>query len=370
MFKAALKILKEIEKHGYQAYIVGGFVRDYLLGIESNDIDITTSATPKEIKEIFADACLPQNAYGSVTIIYKHINFEITTFRREANYQDNRRPSTVIYVHQLEVDLRRRDFTINAICMDRNRNIIDPLNGREDLKLHLINTINDAQQSFQDDALRILRAIRFATILDFSLSNEVKEAILQTKYLLKNISYDRKKSELNRIFGSLNILKGIKMISDLGLEEPLELQNLSKVKPCSQIIGIWAMLNVDDIYPFSRNEKTQMEEIRKVLLEDPLNPMTLYHYGLYSCIVAGELLGISKKKVNKVYSKLAIHKRSDLKITTDDILKTLEIEAGPVLNQLYKELETLVVLNKISNTKNNLIRACKIIYDKITKGEK
>ena len=370
MQSIALEVIKILENHGYSAYIVGGYVRDYLLGIETMDVDICTNAKPKEIMDIFETVPVSSIQYGSVSVIYKNHKFDITTFRKEIKYEDNRKPVKIKYIDNVKKDLLRRDFTINTLCMDKDGKVLDFLNVRDDLDKRIIKTVGNPRYRIKEDALRILRAIRFATILDFSLSNEVKEAILQTKYLLKNISYDRKKSELNRIFGSLNILKGIKMISDLGLEEPLELQNLSKVKPCSQIIGIWAMLNVDDIYPFSRNEKTQMEEIRKVLLEDPLNPMTLYHYGLYSCIVAGELLGISKKKVNKVYSKLAIHKRSDLKITTDDILKTLEIEAGPVLNQLYKELETLVVLNKISNTKNNLIRACKIIYDKITKGEK
>ena len=127
MQEAALKFIKEINSHGYESYIVGGFVRDYLLGIESHDIDIATNATPKEIKEIFEDSCLPAEDYGSVTVISKGIRFEITTFRKDISYINNRRPAEVKYIDNLKDDLLRRDFTINAICMDESGQIIDLL---------------------------------------------------------------------------------------------------------------------------------------------------------------------------------------------------------------------------------------------------
>ena len=125
MLEVALKLIEEITENGYQAYIVGGFVRDYILGIDSNDIDITTNATPKDIKEIFADSCLPSEDYGSVTVMKKGIRFEITTFRKEIGYIDNRRPASIKYIDNLYDDLLRRDFTINTLCMDANGEIID-----------------------------------------------------------------------------------------------------------------------------------------------------------------------------------------------------------------------------------------------------
>ena len=142
MLEVALKLIEEITLNGFKAYIVGGFVRDYILGIPSNDIDITTSATPKEIKEIFADSCLPNEDYGSVTVIKKGIRFEITTFRKEMEYVDNRRPSEIKYIDDLYQDLLRRDFTINTICMNSAGEIIDYLGGQSDIDNKIIKELN------------------------------------------------------------------------------------------------------------------------------------------------------------------------------------------------------------------------------------
>ena len=163
MKDVALKILVKIEEAGYQAYIVGGFVRDYLLGIESNDIDITTNATPKDLCTIFKDAILPATEYGAVSIVVNQIPFEITTFRKEYTYENNRKPEKIMYIDSLEEDLKRRDFTINTICMDKNGKIIDLLGGQKDLQAKQIQTIDASLSSFTLDSLRMLRAIRFAT---------------------------------------------------------------------------------------------------------------------------------------------------------------------------------------------------------------
>ena len=203
MLDIALKLLEEITSHGFQAYIVGGFVRDYILGIDSNDIDINTNATPKEIKDIF-DSCLPNEDYGSVTVIKKGVRFEITTFRKEMNYLDNRRPSQIEYIDDLYQDLLRRDFTINTLCMNKDGEIIDFLGGRSEIDNRVVKTVGNAKTRFEEDSLRILRAVRFATLLDFELDKETKEAIIETRELLRNLSYYRKKEELDKIFGSSN----------------------------------------------------------------------------------------------------------------------------------------------------------------------
>ena len=159
MLDIALKLLKEFSEHSYDAYIVGGYVRDYLLGIESSDIDITTNATPKEIKEIFHDCCLPNEEYGSVIVTLKGIRFEITTFRKEVEYVDNRRPGEVKYINELYPDLLRRDFIINTICMDKDGQIIDYLGGKEDLNKKIIRTVGPADERFEEDCLLILRSL-------------------------------------------------------------------------------------------------------------------------------------------------------------------------------------------------------------------
>ena len=265
MKEIALEFLKIINSRGYVSYIVGGFVRDYILNIESHDIDINTNATPKELKEIFTNVKFKknindENSYGSVSIIYKNVLFEVTTFREELEYLDNRHPSSIHYINDLEKDLKRRDFTINSICMDYTGNIIDPLNGKIDLKKKIIKTIIDPYKSFTDDALRILRAVRFATILNFSLDSELIKAIKVTKKYLKNISYDRKKHELDKIFVSIHAKKGIELLKELDLIDILELNNINKVKDYSDLIGIWSMIN-SRTYPFTKNEKTLIKNI-------------------------------------------------------------------------------------------------------------
>ena len=226
LLKNALKLLKEIDAKGFVSYIVSGYVRDYLLGIESSDIDICTNATPKDIKEIFKDKCLPSEDYGSVTVVIKNTSYEITTFRQDIGYSDNRHPNVVKYIDSLDEDLLRRDFTINTICMDKDGYIIDNLGGRKDLESRIIKTVGNSVDKFTEDSLRILRAIRFATILDFNLDEEVKDAIIKTRDLLSNLSYNRKKEELDKIFTSPNFRKGIQLLLDLGLDKTLDIPNL------------------------------------------------------------------------------------------------------------------------------------------------
>ena len=229
MLEKALKFIKKIEDNGFKAYIVGGFVRDHLLGIESNDIDICTSARPSDIRDIFESSCLPNEEYGSVIVNSLNTRFEVTTFRKEIAYVDNRKPVEYIYIDDLYEDLKRRDFTINTICIDKDGKIIDLLDGRSDIEKREINTVGNSYDKFSEDALRILRAIRFATILDFKLSDEVKDAIIKTKDLLKNLSYERKKEELDKIFGSIHVKYGVKLLIELGLDIELEISNLRNV---------------------------------------------------------------------------------------------------------------------------------------------
>ena len=362
MLDTALKVLNIIEDNSYEAYIVGGFVRDYIMGIKSNDVDITTNAKPKDLIKIFPNANIDNELYGSVTIYYNNIKFEITTYRKENNYLDNRHPLEITYVNDLITDLKRRDFTINAICMDKEGNIVDLLDFKKDINKKIIRTVIDPMESFATDALRILRAIRFATTLKFELSSSVVEAIEENKYLLNDLSIHRKKEELDKIFSSINIDIGLKLLKTLNLEDVLQLKNLDKVKSCSQVIGVWTVLEVDDIYPFTRNELQLMKEIRIVMNDSPLSKDKLYYYGLYVCSVAAEILGINKRKIMKVYKSMNIHKRSDILIDSYDIMNTLNIKEDPILSDIWKELEKEVLNGSVDNERNKLLFSVKRIY--------
>lgn len=356
MLDSALKFIKEINSKGYKAYIVGGFVRDYILGIESHDIDITTNATPKEVKEIFSDSCLPAEDYGSVTVNKYGIRFEITTFREDISYVNNRRPAEIKYIDNLYDDLVRRDFTINAICMDEDGKIIDLLNGKIDIENKVIRTIGDARVKFEEDSLRILRAIRFATILDFKLDEEVVEAIREYKYLLRSLSYFRKKEELDKIFTSSNSMKGIRLLIDLGLSDELELDRLSEVKNTDDLIAVWSILNVVDKYPFSNNEKELIKNVNSALKLNNLDPMALYTYGLYVNCIAGSIKGLDKKNITESYINLVIHSKKDLDISCDDIVNTLKRKPGRYLKDIYSDIIREVLYRRVPNNKEDIIK--------------
>ena len=349
MLEVALNFLNKIEEHGFQAYIVGGFVRDYLLGIESNDVDICTNAKPSDIKRIFKDNCMPDDEYGSVVVMVKNTRFEVTTFRKEISYVDNRKPDEYEYIDNLEEDLLRRDFTINTICMDKNKNIIDMLNGRRDLKSMEINAVGNSYNKFSEDALRILRAVRFATVLDFKLSDDVKNAIIETKHLLSNLSYERKKEELDKIFGSIHVKYGVKLLIELGLDEELELTKLKDITCFDDIIGIWALLDVGDIYPFTKNEKDIMEDINNGRNEDILDPLVIYKYGLYVSTILGDIKGIDRKKITYIYEQLPIKDRNEIAISGDEIMEILNKEPGAYLKEIIDDVERKIILGELSN---------------------
>ncbi len=362
MLENALKLIRELIEHNYKAYIVGGFVRDYLLGRESQDIDIATNATPKEILEVFQDGFLPTEDYGSVVVNKYGIRFEITTFRKEFSYQDHRKPVEIQYIDDLYQDLLRRDFTINAICIDENGQIIDFLGGRDDLDRKLIRSVGDADEKFEQDALRILRAIRFSTVLDFQLDEEVREAIQKHRELLKELSYQRKKEELDKMFVSGRAAQGIEMLLSFHLDKYLDLVRLKDVKNTNSLIGIWSTLNVEDIYPFSNNEKEMMKDIRDVMPLNNYDPFVLYEYGLYVNSVAGEMKGLDKKKITESYNSLVIHRKKDLDITSEEIMEALQREPGEYLGDIYDDIEKEVLYHRLSNDKEHLLNYIKKHY--------
>lgn len=197
------KIISVFEKNGYKAYAVGGCVRDILLGKKPDDYDITTSCPPEKTMELFEKTIPTGIKHGTVTIITENKSVEVTTFRKDGEYSDNRSPDSVSFVDALEADLSRRDFTINAMAY-KGENIIDLFDGINDLKNKTIRAIGNPNERFCEDALRILRAFRFAAKLDFSIEENTYSAILKNSHLLENISVERIFSELSKTISSKN----------------------------------------------------------------------------------------------------------------------------------------------------------------------
>ncbi len=348
MLDDALNVLKIIDNNGFKAYIVGGFVRDYLLNNKSSDIDICTNATPRELIKIFPNAKLPRENIGAVTIYYKNIRFEITTFRREVKYINNRKPIEIEYINNLEEDILRRDFTINTLCMDKDKNIIDIINGKDDLNNNIIRCVGNSDYKFSEDALRILRAIRFATKLNFRIDEETQKSILKYKYLLKNISYNKKKEELDKIFTSLNVSYGIKLLKKFGLDKELDIKGLDKLVCTDSLVGIWAQLDAPN-YSFNKVAMEQINNIRECIKLDNLDSFVLYKYGLYPNSVAASIKGLSREEVTLRYNNLPIKDIRELKIDIPRILSILNKEAGPFIKDIKDEVSYLVLNNKLIN---------------------
>lgn len=348
MLKNSLEIISKIESYGYEAYIVGGMVRDYYMNKASNDIDICTSAKPKDLINIFDSIKLPKEKYGAVTLYYKNIRYEITTFRKELRYE-NRRPIELEYTNNFYEDLVRRDFTINTLCMNSKGEIIDTFNGKNDIDKKIVRCVGDANKKFNDDPLRMLRAVRFATILNFKLDINLENAIKNNAYLLKDISYYRKKEELNKIFTSTNAKYGIKLLCTLDMNKYLELGNLNKIKITSDILGIWAELNNIDNYPFSKLEIDTINDVREILKNKKIDKYEIYRYGLYNSTIAGEILGISKKSIIKIDKSLVIHSRSAINITVDEICKILNKKPDKWLKDILIDIEYKIIYSKLKN---------------------
>lgn len=195
------KIINNLEKNNYSVFLAGGAVRDYLRGNIPSDFDIATNALPEEIKECFSDYEVIETgiAHGTVTVISDGEPTEITTFRIDGEYSDNRRPDEVRFTSSIEDDLSRRDFTINAMAYSEKHGLIDPFGGEKDLADGVIRCVGNPDKRFREDALRILRALRFSSVLDFSIDDATVRAIHENKDLLSNISAERIFTELEKL---------------------------------------------------------------------------------------------------------------------------------------------------------------------------
>ena len=291
MDKIIKNILNKIEAEGYEAYIVGGFVRDKLLGIPTFDVDICTNALPMNLKQIF-DIKGDSNGYGGFNLKIKEYNIDITTYRKENKY-NNRRPSEVEYVTNLFEDIKRRDFTINALCMDKRDNIIDSLESTKDLNNRIIRVIGNPDEKFVEDPLRILRAIRFASILDFDIEEKTYESIKKNYKLVETLSNERIKEEITKIISNPNFMKGFNLFKDTKIDEVIHLK-YNDIKYTPDILGMWSQIECDRI-DFTKTEKENITKMKSLLRFNRIEYHELFNYGLYLCIVAGEVLGISKE---------------------------------------------------------------------------
>lgn len=215
------EILATLEQGGFEAYAVGGCVRDLLMGRQPTDWDITTNTLPEQIQQLFPDHFY-DNAFGTVTIKTRDEDpivrtVQVTPYRTEAGYTDKRHPDTIAFAQTLAEDLSRRDFTVNAIALDARGILVDPYGGQGDIKAKVIRAVGEPHERFTEDALRIMRGVRFATTLDFDIEDATLRAITKLAPTIAAISMERVRDELIKIIDSPRAFEGIQLLEDTGL---------------------------------------------------------------------------------------------------------------------------------------------------------
>lgn len=262
-----VEIIQGLCSHGFAAYAVGGCVRDTLLGVEPKDWDITTSASPVQVKEIFGHTLDTGIEHGTVTIMRGKIGYEVTTYRIDGKYSDGRHPDQVKFTPNLFEDLRRRDFTINAMAYSNETGLVDEFCGMEDLEKKVVRCVGDAKERFQEDALRMLRAIRFSAQLGFTIENDTWQAMIQMAKNLSLVSKERILVELTKTICSSHP-EMIKKIFDSGLHREIG-QHFSLLSARdAEVMALSGQLPEEKHLRFALLFKNQSGEEAKAILKE------------------------------------------------------------------------------------------------------
>ncbi|MGR3764809.1 CCA tRNA nucleotidyltransferase [Rossellomorea sp. NS-SX7] len=378
IFQEAIPLLKKIEQAGFEAYFVGGSVRDFLLGRPINDVDIATSAFPDEIKDIFPRTADIGIEHGTVLVIEQSGEYEITTFRTESDYGDYRRPDTVEFIRSLEGDLKRRDFTMNSLAMDADGRVYDPFNGQEDIRRKVIRTVGKPADRFSEDALRMLRGVRFVSQLGFEVEPLTMKALNLYSRLLSHIAVERKTMEFEKMIGGDHRAKALQLLLTSSLFE--QLPGLSGQKEVIQEISglpLLKSLNTDQIWlllssyidgspaEFLKSwklpskvikERTKEKQILSKRTDEGWTKELLFHSGIdraynvekvYNCIhsiSSGAIEGLTDD-----YHALPIKDRKELMVTGKDLMEWKGQKGGPWVKETLERIEKAVLYGEIRN---------------------
>lgn len=378
IFVKAMPVLRTLEDAGFEAYFVGGSVRDVLLHRHVHDVDITTSAYPEEVKELFDKSIDTGIKHGTVTVLYGGESYEITTFRTESGYQDFRRPDYVTFVQNLDEDLKRRDFTINALAMDMHGDIVDLFNGIEDLKNHIIRAVGNPEKRFHEDALRMMRAVRFMSQLEFKLEEKTEQAIKDNHELLKKISVERIREEFVKMglgpFSrqAFQIFLDTQLSEDVpdfaGKKDLLQVYPQLKFSPTMET-SLWAVIIIllkvpnENIGKFMRDWKNsnamteKVEQIIKMfdLIADHVpTDYELFEAGediIINTIDVADILGqpVSSEALVDRYLALPIKTPSELAVDGRFLIKR-GMRPGAQLGRTLNQIRKKVVACEIENS--------------------
>ncbi|USK73223.1 CCA tRNA nucleotidyltransferase [Peribacillus frigoritolerans] len=383
LFLKSVPILELIEEAGYEAYFVGGSVRDYILGRSINDVDIASSATPQEIKRIFPNTADIGIDHGTVLVITDTGTYEITTFRTESGYSDFRRPDAVKFVRSLTEDLQRRDFTMNAIAMDKTGNIIDPFNGKRDLAQKRIITVGNPHERFHEDALRMMRALRFVSQLNFELDQETFDSLKENAQNISEIAVERILVEFEKLAAGSNKIKAFSLLLESGLYQYLPLFSSKKDHlmdllnlPLHQLNAaeIWSIIMIhtkdQEIEEALRAWKLPLKTIRnvqrtiKLVKSKEPSAIDVFQAGHGITVQAAKVraalnagnVSDAEENANQRYNELIIKQMSDLDVTGTDLLIWHQEKPGPWVKEYLEKILKAVLNGELRNDKEEIKR--------------
>ncbi len=382
----ANKCIDTLTSNGFEAYFVGGCVRDGLLGKICDDIDITTSATPEEIISLFSHTVPTGIKHGTVTVIIDNHPIEVTTYRQDLGYNDSRHPDKVMFISNLEEDLSRRDFTINALACSKDGEIIDIFNGLSDLKHGIIRAVGNPEKRFGEDALRIVRAYRFASVLDFKIEEDTKNAAIKLSAKINTISGERLLAELKKAacgkrpaviceLISMGVFEEFGISSQTYSNEIIDRLSCIDIAPTSMLAILIVMCkhNVNLIKSKLKADNellTTVKNLDKLLQVDvPRNNKQirelLYKYHVFFVRLYFYFLLVTNKTfdnslfdlLDNVLNNHEPYQISHLQIDGNDLLK-IGLKGAEIKKALEKAL--FAVINKeVENTKESLLEYLK-----------
>lgn len=366
-------VVSRLNEAGFEAVFVGGAVRDYLLGKNPTDIDIATSATPQQVKSIFNHTIDLGTEHGTVLVIESGEPIEVTTYRTEGTYSDNRRPDEVQFVTSLEEDLKRRDFTINALALRIDGEVVDPFQGRSDLSDKIIRAVGNASERFSEDALRMIRAVRFVSVLGFDLEDSTKKSITELHSTIQSLSVERIKTEFDKLFQGKFVCEALKLIVETNLSEGLPLYPSQqdawlKCGPFRSSLEGWASLmiagnyNASEVaraYKLSNKERMFLQSVQKLFSIRELRSYTIedYYNAEFTTLVTVEkLLGsltthqpIDEHEIRTSMESLPIHSKQELAVKGKELMEWSGRRGGRWLGEAIEAIENAVLYQVLPN---------------------
>ncbi|MBE5674631.1 CCA tRNA nucleotidyltransferase [Staphylococcus sp. SS35] len=388
LFELAKPILEHIQENGFEAYYVGGSVRDYVMGRDIHDIDITTSATPDEIESIFSHTIPVGKEHGTINVVYNHENYEVTTFRAEDDYLDHRRPSGVTFVRDLYEDLQRRDFTMNAIAMDTEYKLYDYFGGQQDIDNRIIRTVGLPEERFQEDALRMIRCLRFQSQLSFEIADDTFEAMRIQMADIKFLSIERIVIELTKLIRGINVAQSFKHLKTLNAFnyipyfDHLEMNKININEPIDLELFI-AIVSVKfdknmSVKPLklSNRQLREIQQYKQIIMTLPnivtkeQLKMFVYDYDkklIENVLSAAEILMendiqghqpliVNHQSINEISHQLPMNSRKEMSVNGGVIMSHLNKKSGPWLKDVLRQIEIAIVTDKVSNQETEILK--------------